>query len=157
MTQTKPKCLVAGMITPGAMCGSSIQAKYCGFAGNCEHKETQPAQPQPVNQALKERPDFIAGYDAGMADAKRMQALAQAETQPAQPLELSAMVDAFLSWRLPDDFGPDAYISFDREKAKEHLAPYGGWPTGTNLLSADQARAMFEYVIAAANKKRSAV
>jgi hypothetical protein len=40
-------------------------------------------QPAPAAQPLKERPDFIAGYDAGMADAKRMQRL------EAQPLELS--------------------------------------------------------------------
>ena len=43
-------------------------------------------QPAPAAQPLKERPDFIAGYDAGMADAERMYKLA---TKTAQPLELS--------------------------------------------------------------------
>jgi hypothetical protein len=54
---------------------------------------------------------------------------------------IDKMVDRFLSWRLPEDFGPDCYVSFDREKAKQ-----GSWPIGTNLLTADQAHQMFEYV-----------
>ena len=48
--------------------------------------ELKAAQPAPAAQPLKERPDFIAGYDAGMADAERMYKLA---TKTAQPLELS--------------------------------------------------------------------
>lgn len=56
------------------------------------------------------------------------------------------MVSRFLSWRLPNDFAPDAGISFtpsDHPDALTHL-----WPTGTNLLTADQARTMLEHVIA---------
>jgi len=53
------------------------------------------------------------------------------------------MVSRFLSWRLPDDFAPDAGITF------KHLAPYS-WPVGTNLLTATQARAMLEHVLRAA-------
>lgn len=60
---------------------------------------------------------------------------------------LKAMVDKFLGWRVPDNFQPDAFIRFDRERAEQHgYSPTGPhWPVGTNLLSADQARAMFEH------------
>ena len=53
------------------------------------------------------------------------------------------MVNRFLCWKLPQDFGPDCYIAFDREKASQ-----GSWPTGTNLLHAGQAREMLEHVAA---------
>lgn len=51
------------------------------------------------------------------------------------------MVSRFLGWKLPEDFYPDAGVSF---KAPQH--PYG-WPTGTNLLHAGQAKAMLEHVL----------
>jgi len=57
---------------------------------------------------------------------------------------IDKMVDRFLGWKLPEDFGPDCYITFDREKAKQN--PHC-WPVGTNLLTADQARAMFEHAL----------
>ena len=56
-----------------------------------------------------------------------------------------AMVDRFLCWKLPKDFGPDAGISFK---------PYGDyghddhrWPIGTNLLTAPQAEEMFRHCV----------
>lgn len=62
---------------------------------------------------------------------------------------IEKMVNRFLGWNLPKDFCPDAGISFNPTK------PYEGdelgnswWPVGTNLLTADQARKMFEYVTA---------
>lgn len=53
------------------------------------------------------------------------------------------MIDRFLGWKLPADFAPDAGVSFDREYAAKW-----GMPTGTNLFTANQARAMFEYALA---------
>jgi len=53
---------------------------------------------------------------------------------------IDKMVDRFLSWKLPEDFYPDAGISFDHEHGKKW-----GMPTGTNLLHAEQAKAMFEH------------
>lgn len=52
------------------------------------------------------------------------------------------MVSRFLGWRLPDDFLPDCGVSF------KPLGHPNGWPTGTNLFTADQARAMLEHVLA---------
>lgn len=54
-----------------------------------------------------------------------------------------AMVSRFLGWRLPDGFSPDCFVSFDKERAKAT----GSWPIGTNLLDAQQARAMLEFVL----------
>lgn len=70
---------------------------------------------------------------------------------PAVPLgigdftndQLRAMVSRFLCWPLPKTFGPDCHISFDRAKAQANHA----WPVGTNLLTADEARAMLEHVL----------
>lgn len=57
------------------------------------------------------------------------------------------MVNRFLQWQLPDDFQPDAGISFNPE--------FRGWdgkvfkykPIGTNLLTATQAKAMVKYLL----------
>lgn len=62
--------------------------------------------------------------------------------------QMAQMVNAFLGWKLPKDFAPDAGISFKPTK------PYEGdelgnswWPIGTNLLTADQARQMLTEVV----------
>ena len=57
--------------------------------------------------------------------------------------QMDAMVNRFLMWRLPENFWPDCFVSFDREKAKANQI----WPVGTNLLGADEARAMLEHVL----------
>lgn len=59
---------------------------------------------------------------------------------------VQTMVNRFLGWKLPANFGPDAGISFKpympQQTPDSHL-----WPVGTNLLTADQARAMFEHAL----------
>lgn len=52
--------------------------------------------------------------------------------------QIEEMVNRFLNWELPKDFDPDAGISF---------CPNGPWPIGTNLLTAEQAREMIEYLL----------
>jgi hypothetical protein len=53
-------------------------------------------------------------------------------------------VSRLLSWKLPKDFSPDGGVLF--------YSPYApgspSWPTGTNLLTATQAKQMFEYCLA---------
>lgn len=57
------------------------------------------------------------------------------------------MVDRFLSWKLPEDFIPDGGITF-RAEFNEHTAhPMKHEPSGTNLLTAEQARKMVEHMI----------
>jgi len=58
------------------------------------------------------------------------------------------MLTRFLSWKLPSDFMPDAGITFKR--VYNETSPYGPSvhePTGTNLFTAVQARAMLEHVL----------
>ena len=73
---------------------------------------------------------------------------------PVQQVPVRAMVkhmvDRFLGWKLPADFNPDAFISFDRMKAlNSGYRPSGPylWPSGTNLLDAGQAEAMVLHML----------
>lgn len=54
-----------------------------------------------------------------------------------------AMVSRFLGWKLPEHFAPDCGVTFYPSVARTIQS----WPTGTNLLTADQARAMLEHVL----------
>lgn len=58
---------------------------------------------------------------------------------------IDVMVDRFLTWKLPSDFAPDGGISFDINKCKYGENTY--LPTGTNLLTATQAKAMIEHLL----------
>jgi len=53
------------------------------------------------------------------------------------------LVNRFLSWKLPKEFSPDAGISFYYRT--DYDSPY--WPTGTNLLTATQAREMVKHML----------
>lgn len=53
--------------------------------------------------------------------------------------QIDHMVNRFLQWRLPEDFYPDAGISYDRTRPHE--------PIGTNLFSATQAKEMVEHML----------
>ena len=61
------------------------------------------------------------------------------------PCVSDAMVTNFLSWKLPEDFLPDAGIAFIPTKRYGPDTPF--WPTGTNLLNAYQAGQMLQQVI----------
>lgn len=56
------------------------------------------------------------------------------------------MVDRFLAWPLPEGFCPDGGIKFTPPgpDARGYVA---SWPVGTNLLTAEQARAMLEHAL----------
>jgi Lar family restriction alleviation protein len=68
---------------------------------------------------------------------------ALADTQDA--LVTDEMVNRFLAWRLPNDFSPDCFVHFDIDQAGRA----GSWPMGTNLLTAEQAKAMLRHVLGA--------
>lgn len=66
--------------------------------------------------------------------------------------QIKYMVDRFLAWRLPENFQPDAGISFNPEYNVEYNAvrgqpPARHHPTGTNLFDATQAEAMVRYMV----------
>ena len=61
--------------------------------------------------------------------------------------QVKAMVDRFLRWRLPENFAPDAGISFKPTFNENTAHPMRHEPTGTNLLNAQQAEAMIRHMI----------
>ena len=66
--------------------------------------------------------------------------------------QIKYMADRFLGWRLPENFNPDAGISFEPEFNKEWNAKQGNppqrhEPVGTNLFSADPAEAMVRHML----------
>lgn len=56
---------------------------------------------------------------------------------------IDEMVNRFLAWKLPADFGPDGGVSF--RAAYPPNSPH--WPSGTNLLTAQQAKDMLTHVL----------
>jgi hypothetical protein len=61
------------------------------------------------------------------------------------PDVLGTLVDRFLMWPLPKTFAPDCGVSFDRAYAEQRSI---NWPVGTNLLTAEEAKQMVEYLLA---------
>jgi hypothetical protein len=61
--------------------------------------------------------------------------------------QIKHMVDHFLAWKLPENFSPDAGISFKREFNEHTAHPMKHEPSGTNLLDAIQAEAMVRHMI----------
>lgn len=57
---------------------------------------------------------------------------------------IDEMVNRFLAWKLPDDFHPDGGVKFDRPP---YPFPAPQWPSGTNLLTAQQAKDMLTHVL----------
>ena len=73
-------------------------------------------------------------------------------THPPQVLNeelIKEAVNRFLAWQLPENFSPDGAIKFDRNVNK--VFQYSQ-PNGTNLFTADQAKAMFEYCLGTKDK-----
>lgn len=61
--------------------------------------------------------------------------------------QIKHMVNRFLSWRLPEDFRPDAGISFKADYNEHTSHPMKHEPTGTNLFDATQAEAMVRHML----------
>lgn len=63
--------------------------------------------------------------------------------------QINKMVDRFLTWQLPEDFRPDAGISFKADFNEHTAHPMKHKPTGTNLFTAAQATEMVRHMVAA--------
>ena len=61
--------------------------------------------------------------------------------------QIKHMVDRFLGWKLPENFNPDAGISFKATFNEYTAHPMKNEPTGTNLFDATQADAMVRYML----------
>ena len=57
--------------------------------------------------------------------------------------QIKYMAERFLGWRLPENFDPDAGISYKRPN---YAPEVNAKPCGTNLLNAAQAEAMVRYL-----------
>lgn len=133
---------------------------------NAELKAIPPAAPvqEPLSELQKDAINLLfALHDAWpyvherctiAAKKKSIQALISkhgefAGMHPVPQYPMQEIVNRFLCYKLPKDFQPDGGISFKRESDYEH--PEHGRhrfePTGTNLLTAEQAKAMFEHVL----------
>lgn len=69
-------------------------------------------------------------------------------------LTIDQAVNKFLCWKLPKDFSPDCGISFDGRQ-DDDWNKNKTWPTGTNILTAEQARAMFEHCFAGVESREA--
>lgn len=61
--------------------------------------------------------------------------------------QVKHMVERFLSWKLPEDFNPDAGISFKAEFNENTPWPMKHEPMGTNLFDYTQAEAMVRHLV----------
>lgn len=60
--------------------------------------------------------------------------------------QIKHMAERFLRWKLPENFSPDAGISF-KPTFNDHLpTPMRNNPSGTNLFNYGQALAMVRYM-----------
>lgn len=60
--------------------------------------------------------------------------------------QIKHMTERFLSWKLPENFNPDAGISFDPVFNKGTPYEHRYQPTGTNLFDYTQAEAMVRHM-----------
>lgn len=61
--------------------------------------------------------------------------------------QIKHMVNRFLQWKLPDNFNPDAGISFTPDFNVGTPYPMKHEPMGTNLLDYTQAEAMVRHML----------
>ena len=61
--------------------------------------------------------------------------------------QIRDMTNRFLTWKVPDDFHPDAGISFVPDYNVGTAYPMKHEPTGTNLLTYSQAEAMIRHML----------
>lgn len=81
-------------------------------------------------------------------DAYRIGQIEKLRARPAvTESDIKQMVNRFLGWRLPENFRPDAGISFKAEFNEHTPHPMKHNPTGTNLFDSQQTEAMVRYMV----------
>ena len=69
--------------------------------------------------------------------------------------QIKHMVSRFLAWRLPENFSPDAGISFKPDYNEHTPWPMKHTPMGTNLLNAVQADELVRFMLEGLPANRS--
>lgn len=91
--------------------------------------------------------DVLRGANVIMERQRAAAPAAPSEPKTMTEDQIKHMVNRFLSWRLPENFNPDAGISF-KATFNEHTShPMRHEPTGTNLFDFTQATAMVRHMI----------
>ncbi|MFC3206823.1 hypothetical protein [Aquamicrobium soli] len=108
-----------------------------------ESLSAQSAQPQAGEALPKDTRRFktLSTVDDDVASAP--------PANPAQvtDAQIEHMVQRFLSWRLPESFGPDAGIHFERVSNAGTPYEYKHEPVGTNLFDYTEAKAMVQHML----------
>ena len=60
---------------------------------------------------------------------------------------IKQITNRFLGWKLPEDFSPDAGISFKSDFNENTKYPMKHKPVGTNLFNYSQAENMVKYIL----------
>jgi hypothetical protein len=76
---------------------------------------------------------------ATLAVAAATERMAIAQEEANKKVVTARMVDRFLQWKLPTGFAPDCGIYYVEDSIRQ--------PTGTNLLTATQAKEMLEFIL----------
>ena len=130
--------------------GAAKQASLCDIVAQVRREGLKVPQPADADESMWCR--YIAsmigeylGEPLGSEKEKAIAGIIERRLwnlpRKEKAVELTHMVNRFLGWKLPMDFAPDCGISIDTE-----IAGRNGWPSGTNLFNAEQAKQMFEYV-----------
>ncbi len=74
--------------------------------------------------------------------------ITKGETMKLSDEQIKHMRDRFLGWKLPENFNPDAGISFKKTfNEDQSWGPDYYEPSGTNLFDAQQAEEMIRYML----------
>jgi len=114
---------------------SFLSDLYCTMVDPCAEGKMSVAD---MKAALLKAAEQVREDQAKLAEAER-------DARMNDEM-LKAAVDRFLSWKLPATFHPDCGISFDG-RGKDARGFDKGWPVGTNLFTADEARAMLAHCL----------
>jgi hypothetical protein len=118
------------------------------FCPNCSSEKDDKIV---LNAALAKSPldrfsAFLDGAEANNKEIAELIAHAR-QAKMSQDEQVEYMVRRFLMWRLPENFTPDAGISF-KPTFNDHLPePMKHNPVGTNLFDYTQAKAMVQYML----------
>jgi hypothetical protein len=131
---------------------------WCIYAGNPDNTATEILETSPA-AALSDDEGLIEWFADQLAlPTPELQARPPNPEPEAKPAEHGAppvggddqvkhMVDRFLSWRLPENFYPDAGITFDAIGNRGTSYEFTREPSGTNLFDAVQAEAMVRHMM----------
>ena len=113
-------------------------ASFCDECDGVVHRVDPPDAPPMASYTLSLVAD--SGYESTMQGRCTAEQYSDAigALHGSPGISIEHMVNRFLGWKLPANFAPDGGISFNRGAEP---------PIGTNLLTAEQAREMFQYCI----------